>query len=213
MPSLLHSWSEASCDQSKGADWFSFCFGTIACDKRGMRANGLFSLQWPWTSGIQLHSSECVPFTLWFPSSSPSFSLCLSLSLSPSLSLLYCIASAAPCRDAFRKTVASGKMSYETSCFQETHLKCSSCILQLYLGVVLDILARKSPLPHPPLSHEVNWRKYGNGEGIGVMLLSKGWGRCDFEIWSGLMGVDWILPPFSFTASFHSHTDRAAVLF
>lgn len=64
-----------------------------------------------------------------------------------------------------------------------------------------------------PLSHEVNWRKYGNVEGFGVMLSSKGWGRCDFEIWSGLMGVDWILPPFSFTASFHSHTDRAAVLF
>ena len=90
-------------------------------------------------------------------------------------------------------------------------------MLKLHFAAVsrsgFGYFGQKEPPPPPPLSHEVNWRKYGNGEGIGVMLLSKGWGRCDFEIWSGLMGVDWILPPFSFTASFHSHTDRAAVLF
>lgn len=45
-------------------------------------------------------------------------------------------------------------------------------------------------------------------------LVEQETGRCDFEIWFWLMGVDWILPSLSLSLPLSlTHTDRAAVLF
>lgn len=85
---------------------------------------------------------------------------------------------------------------------------CNFTFIQECFGY-LKRKSSSSELSQGPKCGNGSWAALGDdGARHQCHLVEQETGRCDFEIWFGLMGVDWILPPFSFTASFtHTQTE------